>query len=95
MQMFSKKTFIERIQERDLIGMLDDIERALGAEQAKRGKDRDNDAIAFLKSLRFWLRNGKIPTGIPDEQFQMFRPLAESLVSAGAKPTLLDMFDSA
>ena len=92
--MFNKKTFIEQIKEQDLIGMLEAIDQALGEEQAKRSKDKDNDAVVFLQSMRFWLRNGTVPGGISHEEFQMFRPLAESLVSSGVKPALLNMFDS-
>ena len=65
--------------------------------RGKKGKEAKEMGsmryAASLKSFLFFLRFGRRPSGISDQEFAMYRPICEALVQKGdLLPSVLELF---
>jgi len=69
--------------------------RSYGVKGAIRARKLGSmDYVNRIGAFLFWLRSGIRPASASDDDFQLYRVVAEQLVAKGQfKPTILETFD--
>ena len=98
---FRINEFLEAMVGKDFITVFNAADReceiAEHLSRGKKGKEAKEMGsmryAASLKALLFFLRFGRRPSGIPDQEFAMYRPICEALVHKGdLLPSVLELF---
>ena len=99
---YSLKRFLTEIEDLDYSEMITQAEAQVrwvesisygrpGAVEAR--KQGSPEYAERIKSFLFWLRFGTRPAGIDNEEFALYRPVADALVEKGQlNPEILDLF---
>lgn len=98
---FAINEFLEAMVGKDFTTVFNAADReceiAEHRSRGKKGKEAKEMGsmryAASLKSFLFFLRFGRRPSGISDQEFAKYRPICEALVQRGdLLPTVMELF---
>jgi len=95
--------FIEAVKDKDYIEILRLAEREVNYAERKmaphvkgavKARQEGGRYVAVLKGFLFFMRYGIKPYGVSDTDFELFRPVCESLVQKKQfKPSIMNFFE--
>ena len=90
------RTFLDGVRDKDFQTIIHAAESEHGGystRERRRGHDQRTAYRALMSGFLHFMRFGMKPAGVEDADFQMFRPVCESLVARGElKPEVLELF---